>query len=529
MSPHQIASRLDERFRLLTGTDRASDDRQQTLLNTIEWSHGLLEERERVVFRRLGAFVSDFGLDAAERVCADGSVLEFDVVDLITALVDKSMVSTTAGTDGTRYQLLESIRAFAVEQLDRADEGTITADRHAEYFADLAGELQRRQRAGDLASAITGLDEEQDNFRASLRFAIDTRDAVSAARLVDGLGYLWYASGVRREGLDWCEALFGIPTDLPDELRAGALHSYALMLAGTGDPELGIEALREQVTIRRRLGDPVRLAAALNNLGNLLDDVGDADAAELALSEAIEAQRAGGEPATLMLCSLASGKLHGGRAGAEELYREALAEATAVDHLYGIALAMAGLGQALAQAGRADEAHPFLVEARERFEELNVTPGMADVDLSSAIAHRSVGDRVEAARCLLRSMTTPGETWYDESPVWAAQLAAAVIDDLSTAALLIGAVTTDYERHKVQQPAFVLADLDETRRHLAERLDDAEFARCMRAGARRTRTEVTDIATRALEAFVDDHDDHTVEQSGDRIRPNERSTTRTTS
>jgi predicted ATPase len=516
MSPSQIASRLDERFRLLTGTDRSSDDRQQTLLGTIEWSHGLLDERERALFRRLGAFVSDFGLDAAERVGADGPIFEFDVFDLITALVDKSMVATTAGRDGTRYQLLESIRAFAAEHLVRADEYTVTADRHARYFADLAAQLQRRQRAGDLASALASLDEEEDNFRASLRFAVDSGDAVLAARLVDGLGYLWYASGVQREGLEWCEAALGIPGDLPDELRAGALHSSALMLAGTGNPALGIEALREQVVIRRRRGDPVRLAAALNNLGNLLYDVGDPDAAEVALREAIDAQSEAGEPTTLMLCSLASGRLHLGRPGAEELYREALDEAKADEYRYGVALAMAGLGRVLAEQGRVGEAHPCLVEARERFEELNVTPGVADVDLNSAVAFRSEGDRVRAAHCLLRSITAPGETWYDESPVWAAQYTAALIDDLSTATTLVGAAMTDYERRDLPQPVFVLADLEETRRHLAAQLGAEEFARCMRAGARRTRTEVADIATRALEAFIGANDEPSAGRSSER-------------
>jgi hypothetical protein len=239
----------------------------------------------------------------------------------------------------------------------------------------------------------------------------------------------------------------------------------------------------------------------------------------VALREAIDAQREAGEPTTLMLCSLASGNLHLGRPGAEEFYREALDEAKASDHRYGIALAMAGLGRVLAEQGRAGEAHPYLVEARERFDELNVTPGVSDVDLSSAVAFRSEGDRVRAAHCLLRSITTPGETWYDESPVWAAQYTAAVIEDLPTATTLVGAATADYERRNLPQPVFVLADLEETRRHLADELGEEEFARCMRAGARRTRTEIADIATRALEAFIDAHDDaspgRTSERSGE--------------
>ena len=504
MAPQQIDSRLGERFRLLTGTDRSSDDRHQTLLSTIEWSHDLLDEPERVVFRRLGTFVSSFSLEAAEQVCADGQVFEFDVVELLTALVDKSMVATTAGSEGTRYQLLESIRAFALEHLERAEEHAAAAERQAQFFATLAAELQRRQRAGDLASALAALDEEEDNFRAALRFTIERHDAGLAARLVDGLGYLWYAGGIRREGLEWCEAVFAIEADLPDEVRAGALHSYALMLGGAGQPELGVEVLREQVAIRRRLGDPLRLAAALNNLGNLLYDIGESDDAELALRESIDAQRDGGASASLMLSSIASGRLHAGHPDAVDLFREALVEARARDHVYGIAVAISGIGESLTQAGQPQDARPHLVEARERFDELNVTPGVAEVDMCLGLVNRLEGKRADAARCLLQSLLTPGETWYDESPVWVVQYAASVIDDLSLAATLIGAAAADYERRARTQPASVIADLEATRRRLAGQLDEEEFSRCIRAGARRTRTEFIELASRGLEAFIGD-------------------------
>ena len=510
MTPQQIGSRLGERFRLLTGTDRSSDDRHQTLLSTIEWSHGLLEERERVVFRRLGVFVSDFSLEAAEQVCPEGDIFEFDVVELLTALVDKSMVATTAGVDSTRYQLLESIRVYAVGHLDEAGEHATVAERHARWFAELAVELQRRQRAGDLASALAVLDEEEDNFRASLRFAIDSGDAELAARLVDGLGYLWYAAGVRREGLEWCEALFALGADLPEEARAGALHSHALMLGGTGDLERGIEVLREQVVIRRRLGDPLRLAAALNNLGSLLYDIGDHDAAEPVLREAVAAQREGGESASLMLCSLASGRLHAGHPDdAADLFREALVEARERDHLYGLAVSMAGLGESLLQAGHPDDARPQLVEAHERFDELNVIPGITETEMCLGLVSRSEGNRVDAARRLLRSLTMPGETWYDEAPVWVVQYAASVLDDLSLAATLIGAAAADYERRTRPQPAYVVADLEATRNRLAEQLDEEEFSRCMRAGARRSRTEFIELASRGLEALIGAVDDQT--------------------
>ena len=196
---------------------------------------------------------------------------EFDVVELVTALVDKSMVTSLSSTDGdTRYLLLESIRAYAVGHLEQAGEQSDTADRYATYYTELAAALQHRHRVGDLAGALAVLDEEEDNMRASLRYAIDERDALVAARLVDGLGYLWYAGGVHREGLEWCRAVFEIPVDLPDDVRAGALHSYGSMLAVNGLPERGIEMMKEEVMLRRRLADPPRLASALNNLGIFL-------------------------------------------------------------------------------------------------------------------------------------------------------------------------------------------------------------------------------------------------------------------
>ena len=123
MSPAQISARLDERFRILTDSERSGSQRQQTLLRTIEWSHDLLDERDRVVFRRLGVFVSDFSLEAAEQVASADRIFEFDVSELLTSLVDKSMVTTEKSSSaGIRYRLLESIRVFARVKLDEASE-----------------------------------------------------------------------------------------------------------------------------------------------------------------------------------------------------------------------------------------------------------------------------------------------------------------------------------------------------------------------------------------------------------------------
>ena len=154
LSPAQILDRLDERFRLLTAADRNAEGRQQTLLSTIEWSHDLLGPDERLLFRRLGVFAANFSLSSSERICSGDGIDEYDVTDLLMALVDKSMVTTDSARDGTtRYILLETIREFARRQLDEAGERAVLAQRHAEHYAELAAQLQAQQPAPATSAA----------------------------------------------------------------------------------------------------------------------------------------------------------------------------------------------------------------------------------------------------------------------------------------------------------------------------------------------------------------------------------------
>jgi predicted ATPase/class 3 adenylate cyclase len=506
MSPAQIVRRLGKRFVLLTGADRTSTPRQETLLNTIAWSHDLLAPAEQTLFRRLGVFAADFPLEAAEGACADDELDLLDVLDLLAALVDKSMVTTEQGADGaTRYQLLESIREFARGRLDAAGEADLLHERHADHFARCAEELQAMQRAGELSEALRGLDADEAEYRSALRFTIHTGRRELAGRLVGGLGYLWYSAGLHREGLEWCRALLDDGADLSDEVRAGALHSYGTLLGGAGRPDLGIDAYLEQVAIRRRLGNPARLAAALNNLGNLLIDVGDVEGAEPVFEEAAELYREAVNSAGLSLVHSSVGwghLLRGRNDDASASYRQALSCARADDSAMSIAVAMVGLGQSLTFAGRAGEARPHLVEARERFAELTVHPGVIEADTALGLVARHDGRAHDAARHWLSALTGPGEAWYDEAHYWALQYAASILDDLPTAALLVGAASAAYDATKVEQLAYVRDDLAATRARLEAVLDPDEFGARFRAGGRRSKAEAVAIGIAALETFL---------------------------
>ena len=225
--------------------------------------------------------------------------------------------------------------------------------------------------------------------------------------------------------------------------------------------------------------------------------------AQPVLEEAIAKFHECGESASLMLSTLGGGAWWvGNYDDAERRYREALAEARAAEDAYAIAVAMGGLGQCLVSLGKCDEARSQLVEARERFEELNVNPGVADADLFLALVEREVGSYAESARRLHMALNAPGETWYDEADYWVAQTTASIIDDHSTAAMLIGAAAARYERSNVPQSVSIARELEQTTHTLQRVLGPEEFGRCHRAGGRRTRTEILQATNEALESFI---------------------------
>ncbi len=187
MTPAEIASRLDERFRLLTGGSRTAVERHQTLRQAVDWSYDLLEPREQTILNRLGVFAGGFTLDAAEAVAAGGDVEAFDVLDGVAQLVDKSLVVADQRGDGTRYRLLETIRQYALERLDDAGETDTVRRRHAEWCVDFATRAHAGMRSPDELAWTTRLERESDNLRAGVTWAAGVGDADLALRQIGAL------------------------------------------------------------------------------------------------------------------------------------------------------------------------------------------------------------------------------------------------------------------------------------------------------------------------------------------------------
>jgi predicted ATPase/class 3 adenylate cyclase len=193
MSPTEIARRLDERFRLLTGGRRTAVERHQTLRATVDWSYSLLDDTDRTVFNRLGVFAGTFDSAAAEAVATTDGVETWDVVDALADLVAKSMIVAEEGATGsTRYQMLETLRHYAREQLDHRGETDGFRRRHAEHYADLAEHIGPAVRSPDELLWRDRLAEELDNIRMAVTWALDAEDDADcelALRIIAALAY----------------------------------------------------------------------------------------------------------------------------------------------------------------------------------------------------------------------------------------------------------------------------------------------------------------------------------------------------
>ncbi|MEU6949353.1 BTAD domain-containing putative transcriptional regulator [Streptomyces sp. NPDC046316] len=230
MSVDQIARRLDDRFRLLTSGSRTALPRQRTLLALVEWSWDLLDEPERVLARRLSAFPGGATVASLEGVCVDDTLPAEDVVYVLGALVEKSLV-TSSGAGEPRYRMLETVRAFAADRLLQA--GDDVSLPFADHFLALAEEHEPLLRTGEQLRAIAVFDAEHENMVVALRSVLDARDAPRAARFVRAMFWYWGIRGMSTQFETFLGAVLELGDALPDEARI----AFCLVRSAAGAPD----------------------------------------------------------------------------------------------------------------------------------------------------------------------------------------------------------------------------------------------------------------------------------------------------
>jgi predicted ATPase len=265
LAPSQIASRLGDALSVLDRGSRSAVTRQQTLHGTLAWSHDLLDEDERVLFRRLAVFAGSMSLEAVEHVCGGGSL---DVVDLLSRLVDKSLVQVEHAGGTARYRLLETIRQFADQQLRDADEKAALARVHRDWYVAFAETHDPERAVGVVNDTPRALEAEADNLRVALSTGLADDPAV-ALQLALSLWRFWLAHGLFSEGSRWLAATLAAAPERTG-LRAQALLAAAAIEMRRGDPTARVDGLAvEAVGIMREAGDKNALAQTLHLAGML--------------------------------------------------------------------------------------------------------------------------------------------------------------------------------------------------------------------------------------------------------------------
>ncbi|HEX2048149.1 MAG TPA: tetratricopeptide repeat protein [Acidimicrobiales bacterium] len=404
LSVEEIAARLDDRFRLLSGGARTAVPRQQTLRAMVDWTYGALPDLERRVFDRLAVFGSTFDLAAAEQVVAGDGVEVGDVVDVLTSLVNKSLVVAERPGDGgtTRYRLLETMRHYARERLAESGEAAAVRARHLARAVAVAQVAEAELDGPDQAAVLDRLEAEHDDLRVALAWGTSGGDAEPALRLATALGRFWEVRGHLSEGRGWLEAALGAGGggEAP-ALRAVALNWAAVLAQHQGDYAAARGLYEHSLALRRRLDDRLGMAAALVGLGNLAALQGRLDVATSQFEEALAIGRELDQPQVVAASLTNLGWVAHGRGdlrGARAMYEEALAVRRRLGDGHGRALVLANLGDLVLQQGDLDTASALHTEGLELRRRLGDRSGVADSLTALGRVTLARGDRVGARR-----------------------------------------------------------------------------------------------------------------------------------
>ena len=378
MPVERVAVRLSDRFRLLTGGDRTALPRQQTLRALIDWSYDLLDEHERMLFRRLAVFTGGFTLDAAEKVGAAGDVSEGYVLDLVARLVEKSLVTLDAS--GERYRMLETVRQYASEKLTQSGESEAARTRHLLFFLELAERARPHLVGPRQTEWLIRLDQDRDNIVAAHAWCDHAAGGGPLGlRVVRAVRTYCVRRGLLALGRGaTIEALARAGAQARDLARCRALADAGQLSIMMGLHQDALQQLSESLAIAHELGDRSRIAITLQPLARTYLALGDRDQARARLNEGLAMARALGdqhEIAAALSVLTQFSRLERDFAEAESLCAETLAIVRALGDRQGIAITLTNFAMIAMLRNAGDRAQALLGEAASVVEEAGSRPG----------------------------------------------------------------------------------------------------------------------------------------------------------
>ncbi|MDR7458120.1 MAG: tetratricopeptide repeat protein [Armatimonadota bacterium] len=489
LSVQEIATRLEDRFRLLTGGPRSSLPHHQTLEAAIEWSYDLLAEDERRLFRHLSVFAGGFTLETAEGVCRATGAAPPDILDLLARLIDKSLVMVEPGEGRqTRYRMLETLRQFAMPRLVASGEADAARRAHRAFFLQLAEEAELRLQGPEQKLWLDRLEAEHDNFRTALEWSRTDPDVETGVRLAGALWWFWEVRGYWTEGWRWMNEL------LPRAHAASAAARVKLLNAAAGlalrlDDFERVEALAsEALALSRDVNDRRTEASCLVILGIHACRTENYGKAEVLGGEGLTlATQLGDNVATAWARATLGfvARSKGEAEKAQALLEESLRQLTALGHTWAIAIVSINLGQLARDRGDLPGAVAFFEEALVRLRQIGDRSYIAYGELNLGIAVSAMGDHrraMELYQDCLALRRDLGEKRGIVTCLAALGCAAASLGTYDRAAALFGAFETQREAIGAPVPALFRAEYERQRQRTRAALGEAAFERALARG-----------------------------------------------
>ena len=426
LSVEQIAARLDDRFRLLTHGTHTALRRHQTLRAAMDWSYDLLSDKERALLRRLSIFAAGWTLEAVEMVCAQGNVERGEVLDLLTLLIDKSLVVAVIHDGETRYRLLETVRQYGRHRLHEAGEVLEVGRRHRDWYLDLAERADPELRGPNQEAWFAHLEADRDNLRAALEWSSrDAGEAESGLRLAGALWWFWFVRSHFTEGRRSFQQLSEAGQGASPVVRARALKGAGVLAVAQGEFEAAGGFLDESLDLSRSVGDRREIAWALGWLGVRAMYMGDNEVAVASSNESLASWRELGDKwcvAWGQMAVAAVTSVSGNLDQARPLLGDSLSRFRELRDKWGTALVLHILGVVALASGQAERARSLIEESLPIWREAGDRRGIAralgnlgqvarlkgDDDRAIALWRQSLalfreaGDKRGIAQCLER-------------------------------------------------------------------------------------------------------------------------------
>lgn len=504
LAPHEIADRLGDRFKLLSGGARTALPRQQTLRALVDWSHDLLSPEEQLLWHRLSIFSGSFSLEGAGEVCAGGGIEEYEVLDLLGQLIDKSIVLSDAKPSGTRYRLLETIRAYGLAKLDAAGAMNTMRERHLQWLVSMSRAV--RAQVTDLSDvgAWAPLLQEADNAEAALQFAMTRPERGEALEVVSALAQHWFlisaALPQRVERLRAVLALPGSQGHQGPSTRALALGFTGLLADMAGQRVLAGELLNEALSVIEHSG-PSRareFPSVLFLLGQSAMGRNDFAQARSYFARLLtECQKAGEQVFAywdLAMMALAEGDLPAARQAADAAY--AMGRDS---NPYGSAVAHWTMAEVLLVEGHLTESERLMDAALAGMRTSNSTHNVADALTEIESVYRLQGRTREAVEALSEALRiTRKALFYNRMAVEEAAMLCAGADRFADAAELFGAAEAVGVSAKGPTTRHQEEEWAKTRAAVAKTLGETAYEGLRQGGLTKGLSEVYGMALEAL-------------------------------